>query len=559
MIVDLDRFFPTQLPIRTLFLATGDEEQLPSQTKFIFSRVFSMKGARGQLDSREEKLKSTGGKLMRVTTKETWYRRISLAFVLLAATAVVASAQTYHQLAVFPESGTDGAYPWAPVVQGPDGNLYGTTTSGGNNNNGVIFKVTPAGKLTVLYTFCETSGCPDGSTPEAGLVVGTDGNLYGTTAYDGTITGSGVASGTIFKITLAGKLTTLYTFCNEWPCKDGATPMAGLVEGTDGNFYGTTHGGGAQSVGVVFKITPEGALTTLYSFCTLANCTDGEEPVAGLVQGTSGDFYGTTYWGGATGNDNCLDGVNGCGTVFKITSTGTLTTLYDFCSPAGSSCPDGASPVAGLVQGTDGNFYGTTKGGGSDVSGTVFKITPAGKLTTLVNSGLFYPEGTLIQATDGNFYGTSFDGGAQNSGEVFKVTSSGTLTVEYSFEADCDCDNDGSGPVAGLFQATNGTLYGTTSSGYGTSGNGTVYSLSVGLGAFVELIPTSGKVGTKVKILGTNLTGATSVTFNGTAAAFTVVSATEITATVPSGATTGTVKVTTPSATLASNVAFRVP
>jgi uncharacterized repeat protein (TIGR03803 family) len=262
--------------------------------------------------------------------------------------------------------------------------------------------------------------------------------------------------------------------------------------------------GGANGGGTVYRITQRGKLTTLYSFCSQTNCTDGANPYAGLVQASNGDFYGTTVSGGT----------GGFGTVFRITPTGTPTTLYRFCSqptPAGE-CTDGAEPVAGLVQATNGDFYGTTLEGGANGYGAIFKITPGGKLTTLYS---FCSQGGYPACTDGAV------------------------------------------PYAALVQATNGNFYGTTEEG--GAGYGTVFSLSVGLGPFVETLPTSGKVGKAVKILGSDLTGATSVSFNGTAAGFKVVSSSEITTTVPTDASTGKVQVVTPSGTLSSNVLFRVP
>jgi uncharacterized repeat protein (TIGR03803 family) len=319
----------------------------------------------------------------------------------------------------------------------------------------------------------------------------------------------------------------LYSFAG----MDGAYPWAGLVQATDGNFYGTTNYGGAYSDGTVFKITPAGTFTTLHSF----DGTDGANPFAGLVQATDGSFYGTTYYGGASPD----------GTVFKITPAGTFTTLHSFDST------DGANPHAELVQATDGNFYGTTYYGGANSCGTVFKITAGGVLTTLHSFDFTdgaYPRARLVQATDGSFYGTTSYGGVL--GSVFKITARGVLTTLHSFAG----QPEGSYPYAGLVQATDGNFYGTT---YGND-DGTVFRLSVGLSPFVETEPTSGKVGAAVIILGTNLTGATSVRFNGTTAKFTVVSSSEIKTTVPAGATTGSVTVVTPSDTLKSNVVFRV-
>ena len=212
--------------------------------------------------------------------------------------------------------------------------------------------------LTTLYSFCSQPNCVDGAYPQAGLVQGTDGNFYGTTAND-----AGPNQGTVFKVTAGGTLTSLYNFCAQTGCPDGSQPSGGLVQATDGNLYGTTVLGGASDYGTVFKITPGGTLTSLYSFCAAGfSCADGGYPHAGLVQATDGNFYGTTFQGGAYGG----------GTVFKITAAGTLTTLHSF----GGFGTDGYAPFAGLVQATDGNFYGTTNLGGPRGYGTVFKITP---------------------------------------------------------------------------------------------------------------------------------------------------------------------------------------
>jgi len=492
-----------------------------------------------------------------ITGKQNSSKSILIVLTLVIATASL-PAKTYQQLAVF--DGADGNSPQASVVQGTDGNLYGATKNGGvgdcPGNCGTIFKMMPGGQLTTLYEFCKKGGaCTDGDYPVAALLLGKDGNFYGTTSDGGTIPkgDSGVPSGTVFRITPEGAFHQLYTFCKIWPCPDGSVPMAAVIQGSDGNFYGTTNGGGANgNYGTIFKITPAGALTTLYSFCPdQSECPDGELPTAGLVQGTDGNFYGTTQRGGICLDDPCDPFLDG-GVIFKITPTGEYAVLYSFCKNA--NCADGANPSTTLILGTDGNLYGTTRNGGGEIAGTIFKISPSGTFTQLVGSGFFYPQG-LIQATDGNFYGTEANGGAGNSGAVFKMTPAGHVTIEYSF---CNCGTDGEDPVAPVFQATNGTLYGTTVGGFGTSSDGTVYSLSMGLVPFVQAIPSEGKVGNKIKIIGTELAGVTGVTFNGISATFTFVSDTEITAKVPKGATTGPIEVFVPSGKLSSDGPFQV-
>jgi len=499
-------------------------------------------------------------------SKPRWEQRAHVILVLAVTTAIPLPAQTFTTLFTF--DGTDGGYPVAALVQGTDGNLYGTTELGikaGTEKRkrfggGTVFKITPDGTLTTLYSFCRQAGCVDGDEPADGLVQGIDGDFYGTT-YLGGANGFGG----IFKIAPGGTLTTIYGFCSQSGCTDGSLPLAGLTRAANGDFYGTTENGGANgNHGTVFKITPGGTLTTLYSFCSQTACADGEGPVAGLVQANNGDFYGTTPSGGTHSG----------GTLFKITPSGTLTTLYSFC--AQGDCTDGTSPEAGLIQATNGDLYGTTHGGGvndggnTSAGGTIFKITPTGTLTTLysfcspsVCTNGDNPFAPLIQATDGNFYGTTYYGGTNGAGTIFKITPSGTLTTLYSFCSLSGC-SDGEFPLAGLVQATNGDLYGTAS--HGGAGDkcqsgacGTVFRLSVGLGPFVETRPTSGKAGAVVEILGTNLIGATSVSFNGTTATFTVNAiGSAITTILPAGATTGTVHVATPNGTLSSNVPFRI-
>jgi uncharacterized repeat protein (TIGR03803 family) len=443
-------------------------------------------------------------------SKLSLWKTIGFVCAFCAAAVIDSPAQTFTSLASL------YGWPYGSLVQGLDGNFYGTTTWWG----GTVFRITPAGSVTTL------SGVGDGFWPWAGLVLATDGNFYGTTSGGGP-DGDGI----VFKITAGGKFTWLRSFHGS----DGANPVGPLIQATDGNFYGTTEYGGAFDAGTVFKINPGGTLTSLQSFLSGG-------PKAGLVQATDGNFYGTTYYGGTSAG----------GQIFEMTAEGTLASLYNFCPKL--PCTDGFAP-SGLVLATDGNFYGTTQYGGTNGSGTVFKMTPGGTLTTLHSfdgTDGAQPTAGLVQATDGNFYGTTYGGGTYNEGTVFKITPAGELTTLHSFDG-----TDGDSPAAALVQGTNGTFYGTTVNG-GASGIGTVFSLAVGLGPFVETLPTFGEVGATVKILGTDLTGATSVTFDGIAAAFTVVSSSEITTTVPRGAATGKVEVTTPQGTLISNVDFRV-
>jgi uncharacterized repeat protein (TIGR03803 family) len=379
----------------------------------------------------------------------------------------------------------DGAVPLAGLVQGNDGDFYGTTGGGGTNNCGTIFKISTNGTLTSLYSFVVTND--DGYSPYAGLVQGRDGNFYGTTVNGGNTNFNSYPGsfgyGTVFKVTKNGTLTSLYSFGGT---NDGTFPFAGLVQGNDGDFYGTTMGGGKTvpntnySYGTVFKITTNGVLTGLYYF---TGTNDGAYPQAGLVQGSDGNFYGTTY----------LGGTNNWGTVFKISTNGALTSLYSFGSitDASGELLDGIEVAAGLVEGKDGDFYGTTTGGGTNGYGTIFKINTNGRLTTLHSFGSIFgsidganPVAGLVQGSDGNFYGTTEEGGtynSNNSGTVFEIDTNGAFTTLYSFDGDIgDGSNGGANPEAGLVQGNDGNFYGTTSGG-GTNYLGTVFCLNLGL------------------------------------------------------------------------------
>jgi len=346
-------------------------------------------------------------------------------------------------------------YPAAALVQGSDGTFYGTTEYGGTHNDGTVFQVTPAGTFTTLVSFNGANG----SHPSATLVQGSDGSFYGTTTSGGT-NGN---NGTVYQVTPAGALSTMVYFNGT----NGSYPTAGLVQGSDSNFYGTTVGGGASGVGTVFQVTPAGVLTTLISFSK----SNGAAPLAALVQGSDGNFYGTTSLGGNLVFNNGA----GFGTVFKMTSAGVLTRLVSFTGANGSY------PSAGLVQGTNGNFYGTAEYGGNlglnagYGFGTVFQMTTNGTLTTLVSFNLangYNPSAGLVQGSDSNFYGTTDGGGAGVGGTVFKMTPAGVLTTLVSFNR-----ADGSQPYAGLVQGSDGSFYGTTEYG-GANGRGTMFRVT---------------------------------------------------------------------------------
>ncbi len=464
--------------------------------------------------------------------KPNWGSRTCALLVLCVITAIAAPAQfkTLHSF-----DGTDGSTPYGALVQGIDGNLYGTTEAGGANGAGTVFKMTTGGTVTAIYNFCSLASCKDGANPNAGLVQDTDGNFYGTTFGDDNPTCGGSGCGTVFKITSGGTLTTLHSFCALSSCLDGGNPTAALVQGTDGNLYGTTSAFGKDLEGTVFKITTSGKFTTLHTF----SGTDGNSPYGGLIQSIDGNFYGTTGYGGGDGN----------GTVFKITPTGKLTTLHSFKGA------DGANPYAGLVQlpyPSGPTLYGTTYAGGANGYGTIFEITPTGTLTTDYSfcsqpscTDGANPSAGLVEATNLTLYGTTSYGGASNYGTVFgmdpgKPPAEGTA---YSFCSKTDCP-DGEFPLAALVEATNGGLYGTTSGG--GNGFGTVFTFPSIAFPFVEPLPNYGKVGATIQILGTNLTGATGVYFGSDGVAFKVVSDSLITAKVPAGASLNYVGVSLP-------------
>jgi uncharacterized repeat protein (TIGR03803 family) len=482
-------------------------------------------------------------------------RLIALGFCLLIAgrtawsDGICTSAYSFDQ--------GDGVNPAGGLALGVDGNVYGTTQNGGVNGSGAIYKY--GNSEATIYSFSALSATltnQDGANPAGTLVAGPSSSLYGTTQNGGA-----KGSGTIFKVSTTGALTTLYTFTalsSSLTNTDGANPQTGLTLGADGNLYGTTQFGGANGNGTVFQITPAGKFTRLYTFSALdanLNSTDGATP-SGLVQAKGGLLYGTTQTGGA----------NGEGTIFQITTKGVFTTLYSF----GNGANDGYSATVGLVIGSDGNLYGTTAAGGANSAGTVFQVTPKGTFTTLYSFGSSNTDGAgptsgLVALPDGNLYGVTPGGGTNNNGTLFRVTTSGTLSILYSFSAfrttgDGYENNDGASPtglLSGNFGTSfNGYLWGATQLG-GASGSGTIFQVNLApvLSAFY---PMSGKVGAHITLYGANFTGTTGVSFGKLTAQFSVVSSTQLSVTVPSGAATSTITVKTKLGKVTSGLSFIV-
>jgi len=400
--------------------------------------------------------------------------------------------------------GEDGSGPTGTLIQAADANLYGTTMGGGANGAGTVFQITTNGAFTSLISFANTSTeLVPSAGPLAGVLQGANGDLYGVTK------GGGIGPGTIFTATTAGDFTNLYSF----PAGggDGAHPSEALFADPNGLLYGTAWGGGTNGVGTVFQVTTNGTLSTMYTF---TNGIDGTTPLATLVADINGDLWGTT-----SGGSSLTNGGAPYGTVFKITTNGILTTIYTFTNGT-----DGSAPRAGLVQGFDGNFYGTCTSPNGAIyvpqSGSVFRITPAGVFSDLDSfsgtsvaallegtdtnfygttmqggegSGTLFevtPEGAfsviqslspsdgpsygaLIQGADGNLYGTSDGIGAFGFGTIFKLTLPSTLSNIYLFTNGID----GDAPMAGLFQASDGNFYGTTSAG-GLYGDGTIFRIT---------------------------------------------------------------------------------
>jgi uncharacterized repeat protein (TIGR03803 family) len=360
---------------------------------------------------------------------------------------------------IFSFNGTNGSAPQDRLVFGLDGTLYGTTYGGGTNGAGTVFGVTTNNQLNMSVSF---DGANEGSEPSAGLILGSDGNLYGT-AYQGGACGYG----TVFSMTSNGVLRVIAPFCDY----NGIGPRGGIVQDSDGSFYGTTFFGGTNgSFGTVFKIATNGTFSTLLSF----DGTNGERPETQLLKLADGKFYGTTYGGGVTNMNYTL----GMGTVFNMTTNGTLTTLTIF------NGANGIEPGNCLSLGADGSLYGTTSYGGNltlnsgNGFGTVFKMATNGELTTLAafnGTNGSEPNSKLVFASGGIIYGSTVTGGVDNYGTVFSLDPSGNLTTLASF-----LGTNGMSPVGGLLQGADGNLYGTTASSLKSGVTGTVFKVTTG-------------------------------------------------------------------------------
>jgi uncharacterized repeat protein (TIGR03803 family) len=369
--------------------------------------------------------------------------------------------------------GTDGGQPSARVISGLDGSLYGTAPFGGDlscnfgQGCGVVYKLTKAGKESVLYAF---PGGANGASPYSALIVDAQGNFYGTATSSGAC--SNTACGLVFKISPQGKETVLYTFTGSG---DGGGPSSALVMDSAGNLYGTTAFGGAPNVGVVYKVSPAGQETVLYSF---RGAADGAYPnIDRLAVDSSGNFYGVTS---AAGDLTC-NGSLGCGTVFQLTPAGAFTVLYAFTNGSDGSIP------SGLALDAEGNLYGTTETGGAFNDGVLFQISNVGgtnqTFTTLHSFGpsksVFIPLGNVTVCTDGNVYGISQGGGSAAWGTLWKVDQAGNESVVHNFNFVPGGGHPSASPQ--WAQGDDGAVfYGTApEGGSNNNGRGVVYRMDV--------------------------------------------------------------------------------
>lgn len=447
----------------------------------------------------------------------------------LAALALPSQAQIPTPTALYEFQGapTDAPSPVGTMAQGRDGNLYGTGTARGANFRGGVWMITPSGAETLLVSFPSTyNNCQ-------GLTLAMDGNFYGT-----CIAGGAHNLGLIYRVTPAGVLTDLHDF-------DGSAsdfnPLGAPILGPDGNLYGQTENSNAPP-GNIYRITTAGVYKNLNTL------SGGYTLPSPLNFGSDGNLYATVQTAPAFGNR---------GAVVRITTAGAIKTVHGFVDATGSF------PNSGVIQGTDGKLYGTTGFGATNGNGGIYKVTTGGAFTLLHSTDnatgpTNYND--LLQATDGNFYGAGEGGGLGNQGDLYELTSASgfsSFLLDQATKAAL-----GNQPFAPLMQHTNGTIFGTNSTGGSPfPAQGTFFSLNIGAAPFITLVSPvpKGKVGSQIGILGQNFIGSSVVKFGGVTATTTALTgSTFILATVPVGAHTGPVTVTAGTSTLTSTKAFKV-
>jgi uncharacterized repeat protein (TIGR03803 family) len=471
------------------------------------------------------------------------FRRVTLSSTCLLATLILTSAGTTHLanaqtptlLYQFGSASGDPVNPayLAIITQGRDGNMYSTSPKGGANQNGAAFKFSPNGTESVLHSFLADGS--EGTDCISGFTLGRDGNLYGACPSYPT------RYGTLYKLTSTGTFSLLHTFVGG--SNDGAYPFSPPTQASDGNFYGVTYsGGGVPGPGTFYQMTPGGTTKMLYVFSAGGK---SQIPYGPLVLGSDGYLYGSNLTGGAHGG----------GAIIKISTKGKRTDLYAFNSPN-----DGNESLGGVIQGSDGNYYGCTYSGGLYSGGTAYKVTPKAAFTVLRQFGATgSADGVncqvgLVQATDGSFYGVQPVDLNHKKGTIFKIDKNGTYSIPYYFDGTV-----GATPTSALFQNTNGLLYGlTTAGGIGTPGQGIIYSFNIGAKPFARLELTSGVAGNSIGIFGQGFLAATGVTFGGVSAAFTPAGDNYMTVTVPSAGKSGAVVVNIPSGNLTSSKPFKL-
>jgi uncharacterized repeat protein (TIGR03803 family) len=461
---------------------------------------------------------------------------LAILAIMFAGASIPAHAQTPTTLHGFPAVSTDACSPENNIVQGRDGNMYGVGLYCGTNNTGAVYKISPTGTESIIYSFPSNwSFC------FSGLTLGRDGNFYG------TCFSTPGGNGGIFKLTPAGVFTDLHDFTGA----DGDTePVYAPIQAADGNYYGVT-GYYPYSCGNVYQVTAAGVYKNLHTFSG-SDCGTASS----LIQASDGNLYGTLY--------TCSLNATGLGCVYKISTAGVFTEIYGF------SASSGYGPCTGVIQGKDGNLYGATNDAAANNFGSIYKLTIAGVQTDLhdfvqtTDASCVDNAGrtnvNLVQVTDGSFYGVNGAYGPTGNGSIYKLTQAKVFTAFLLPNPPVD----GNFPLSTLIQNTNGLLYGTTPSGGPTSCSscqGVFFSVATGDPAFVNLEPTqrTAIVGSKIGMFGQGFSSASVVKFGSVASSsVTRLGTTYLTATVPAGALTAPVTVTTGSKTLTSPQAFKV-